>query len=129
EARASIAGLEDLPAQPCRRHRIDGPVPGADRVVSAVVRVADLAAQSSRASVDGCHSAPERGVDCPSTNGGIRVAAGAALSHSRPGSRLRPCLSPPTASDGHTGSADYSTVALAERICGKADRIDPAGLP
>src|SRR5712692_4967671 len=31
-------------------------------------------------------------------------------------------------SDGHTGSADRTTIALAERMCGEAHRIDPAGL-
>jgi hypothetical protein len=38
EEDAAVAGLEDLPSQSCRRHRIDGSVPGADDLVSAVGR-------------------------------------------------------------------------------------------
>jgi transposase InsO family protein len=34
EEDAAVAGLEDLPSQSCRRHRIDGPVPGPDVFVS-----------------------------------------------------------------------------------------------
>jgi hypothetical protein len=30
---------------------------------------------------------------------------------------------------GHTGSARCTTVTMAERMCGEAYRIDPAGLP
>ena len=47
ETATAVAGLEDLPSQSCRRHRIDGSVPGPDDLVSAVVRIPDLAAQSS----------------------------------------------------------------------------------
>ena len=36
---------------------------------------------------------------------------------------------PPSSRDGHTGSADRTTVTMAERMCGEAHRIDPAGLP
>jgi hypothetical protein len=44
---AAVAGLEDLPSQSCRRHCIDGSVPGPDDLVSAVVRIPDPATQSS----------------------------------------------------------------------------------
>jgi hypothetical protein len=84
---------------------------------------------SSRAAVDGCHCASECGMDSPSIDQGMRVAAGAALHHSRPRSRLRTSLSQAAASDGHSRSTDCRTIALAERMCGAADRIDPAGLP
>ena len=47
EKATTVAGLEDLPSQSCRRHRIDGSVPDPDDLVSTVVRVPDLAAQSS----------------------------------------------------------------------------------
>jgi hypothetical protein len=40
--------------------------------------------------------------------------------------RLWRCLSPPSPSDGHTGLARCTTIALAERMCGEAYRIDPA---
>src|ERR1700704_2932104 len=68
-------------------------------------------------------------MDCPSTDRGIRVATGAAIYYSRPGLRLWRCLSAPSPSDGHTRSADRATITLAERMCGEAYRIDPAGLP
>ncbi|MGE5159038.1 MAG: helix-turn-helix domain-containing protein [Gemmatimonas sp.] len=43
----TVAGLEDLPSQLWRCHRIDGLVPGPDHVVSAVVRTPDLAPHST----------------------------------------------------------------------------------
>src|SRR5262245_28754970 len=84
EAATAVAGVEDLPAQSHRRHRIDGSVSGPDDLVSAVVRIADPAARSSRASVGGCHGASDCGMDCPPTDRGIWVAADAPLHHSRP---------------------------------------------
>jgi hypothetical protein len=48
---------------------------------------------------------------------------------SRPRSYLWPRLSPPASGDGHKRSAYRSTIAMAERMCGVAHRIDPAGLP
>src|SRR5947208_1801756 len=64
----SSARLEDLPAQSCRRHRIDGPVPGPDDFVSAVVRIADPATQSTQACVAGCNRASERRMACPAAD-------------------------------------------------------------
>jgi len=47
-------------------------------------------------------------------------------------SRSRLCLwrrlHPPRSSDGHSGSADRTTIALAERLRGEAHRFDPQGL-
>src|SRR6195256_5377803 len=45
EKAAAVSGLEDFPSQSCRRHRVDGLVLGPDDLVSAVVRVSDLATQ------------------------------------------------------------------------------------
>src|SRR5207247_1666452 len=129
EEATAVAGLEDLPSQSCRRHRIDGSVPGPDDFVSAIVRISDPAPQSSQAYVAGCNRASERRMDYPATDRGMRVATGAPIYHSRPGSRLRRCLCPTTSSDGHTRSTDRTTLTMAEWMCGEADRIDPAGLP
>ncbi len=38
-------------------------------------------------------------------------------------------LTPPASSDGHPRSADCTAIAMAERMCGTADRINPTGLP
>ncbi len=124
----AVARLEDLPAQSCRRHRIDGPVSGPDDFVSAVVRIADPATQSTQACVAGCNRASERRMACPAADRGIRVATGAAIYHSRSGSRLWRCLCPPASSDGHTRSTDRTTITMAEWMCREADRIDPPGL-
>src|SRR5262249_48562389 len=84
ETATAVAGLEDLPAQSRRRHRIDGSVLGPNNLVSAVVWIADPAARSSRTSMGGRHGASDRGMDCSPTDRGIRMAADAALHHSRP---------------------------------------------
>jgi hypothetical protein len=43
------------------------------------------------------------------------------------GLRLWRCLRPPASSHGYTKSADRTTVTMAERMCGEAGRLDPAG--
>src|SRR5262249_28101088 len=65
EEDAAVAGLEDLPSQSCRRHRIDGSVPGPDDFVSAVVRIANPATQSPQASVARCNPPSEPPMDSP----------------------------------------------------------------
>ena len=59
----------------------------------------------------------------------LQLTEAYAIYHSRSGSRLWPCRSPPTSSHGYPRSADSTTIAMAERTCGAAHRIDPAGLP
>jgi hypothetical protein len=53
-------------------------------------------------------------LDCPAIDRGIRVAAGAAIYHSRPGLRLWRRLPPSASSDGHTRSTDRTTLTMAE---------------
>jgi hypothetical protein len=57
------------------------------------------------------------------------MATGAPMYHSRPGLRLWRCLCPTVSGDGHSGSANCTTVTMAERMCRAPHRIDPAGLP
>jgi hypothetical protein len=56
------------------------------------------------------------------------VAAPAPLHHSRSGRRVWGCLHPTSSCHGHPGSTDLGSVALAERTCGEADRLDPTGM-
>src|SRR5712664_1592383 len=125
EKATTVAGLEDLSAQSCRRHCVDGFVRSPDDLVSAVVWISDLAAFPPPASVAGCDRTPERPLDCPSTDRGLRLATDAAIYHSRSGLRLWQCRHPAASSNGYTGSADLTTVAMAKRIFGEADRFDP----
>ena len=58
EATPTVAGLEDLPSQSCRRHRVVGSVCRADDFVSAVVWIADP--QHTRRELPGWQSPPIR---------------------------------------------------------------------
>src|SRR3989442_7527324 len=73
EKAATVARLENLFAQSCRRYRVDGFVRSADDLVSAVARISDLTAFPPRASVAGCDRTPERPLDFPSTNRSLRL--------------------------------------------------------
>src|SRR5258708_6898971 len=128
EKTATVAGLEDLSAQSCRRHRVDGFVRSPDDLVSAVVWISDLAAFPPSASVAGWDRTPDRPLDCPSTDRSLRLATGAPLYRSRAGLRLCPCRHPPASSNGYTGSANLATVAMAKRVFGEAHRFDPTGV-
>src|SRR6266481_8899106 len=63
---SSSAKREDLSAQSCRRHCVDGLVRSPDDLVSVVVWISALAAFPPRASMAGCDRTPERPLDCPS---------------------------------------------------------------
>jgi hypothetical protein len=127
ETAATVAGLEDLSAQPHRRDRVDGFVRSPDALVSAVVWISDLAAFPPRASVARCDRTPECPLDCPSTDRSLRLATDATIYRSRSGLRVWRCRHRAASSNGHTGSADLTTVAMAKRILGEAHRFDPAG--
>src|SRR5256712_11513257 len=94
----------------------------------AVVWISDLTALPPRASVAGCDRTPERPLDCPSTDRGLRLATAATVHRSRSGLRVWRCRHPAGSRNGHTGSADLATIAMAERIFREAHRFDPAGV-
>jgi hypothetical protein len=76
EKAATVAGLEDLSAQSCRRYCVDGFVRCPDDLVSAVVWISDIAAFPPPASVAGRDRAPEPHVlQKPLQGGPIGVAA------------------------------------------------------
>ena len=95
----------------------------------AVVWISDLTALPPRASVAGCDRTPERPLDCPSTNRGLRLATDATIYRSRSGLRVWRCRRPAASRNGHTGSADCTTLAMAKWIFGEAHRFNPTGLP
>src|SRR5680860_1412081 len=63
---------------------------------------------------------------CASNNGGISLGRCPATPHSRSGSDLRHQRHTPIARHGHPGQTYCTSLALAERLCRTADRIDPA---
>jgi hypothetical protein len=123
-----LAGLEDLSAQSCRRHCVDGFVRSPDDLVSAVVWISDPATFPPRACVAGCDRTPERPLDCPSADRGLRLATDATVHRSRSGLRVWRCRHRAASRNGHTGSADLATIAMAERIFREAHRFDPTGV-
>src|SRR5207244_8588646 len=127
EKAATVAGLEDLSAQSCRRHCVDGFVRSPDDLVSAVVWISDPAAFPPQASVAGCDRTPECRLDRPSTDRGVRLATDATVHHSRSRLRLRRYRFFFATSRGHTRSADLTEVAMAKWIFGEAHRFDPTG--
>src|SRR5215471_16843336 len=96
-------------------------------LVSAVVWISDPTAFPPPASVAGCDRAPERPLDCPSTHRSLRLATGATIYRSRSGLRLWRCCHPAASSNGHSGSTDFTAVAMAEWIFREADRFYPTG--
>jgi hypothetical protein len=61
---------------------------------------------------------PKRRMHCRSTDRSLRLARRAAVSRSRSGFRLWRRLHPAPWSNGHTGSTDLGTIAVAKRVCG-----------
>jgi hypothetical protein len=77
----------------------------------------------------GCDRSSKCRMDCPSTDRGLRLAGSAAIHRLRSRWCLWGSVHPAPSSDGHTGSTDLGAVAMAKRLCGEVDRLDPAGLP
>src|SRR5258708_3354077 len=128
EKAATVAGLEDLSAQSCRRHCVDGFVRGPHDLVSAAVWISDLAAFPARASVAGRDRTSKRPLDCPSTDRSVQLATDAKIYRSRSGLRLWRYRHPEASCNGYTGSTHFATVAMAKRIFREADRFNPTGL-
>src|SRR5262249_45933735 len=129
EEGTAVAGLEDVPAQSCGWYRGDGLVRGADHLLRASLRVADHGPRPTTSPVGRRYSTPNSGMDCQSTDGGMRLGANPSLSDPRSGCLLRQHIRPTRSLSGHSRSSDVSPLALAERICGTIDRLDPPRMP
>src|SRR5258708_10217958 len=90
---STVAGLEDVSRQSCRRHRLDGLVCSPDDIVSTVVWISDLAAFPPQACVAGFDRAPELPFDCASTDRSLRLATDPPIYRSR--SAFHPLTFPP----------------------------------
>ena len=73
EKAATVARLEDLPSQSCRRYRVDRPVCRPHDFVSAVVCPSGPAAFAPGAFVVGRDGTSKCRMDCPSINRGLRL--------------------------------------------------------
>src|SRR6476659_9358617 len=71
---------------------------------------------------------PDRRMDRKSGHGSMRLGTSSPLSDPRSGRCLWRGLHPKTSIDGHSRSTHVATLAMAKRICRKANRFDPTGL-
>src|SRR5260370_29772793 len=113
---AAVGGMEDFLRKSRGRHCGDGLVRSPDDIVAVVVWISDLAAFPPRACVAGCDRTPERPLDCPPTNRSLRLATDATIYRSRSGLRVWRRRHRAASRNGHTGSADLTTVALANPV-------------
>jgi hypothetical protein len=77
----AVPRLEDLPPQPCRRHRGNGSVRRADDLISTAVRPVDHEAWSTTDFMVGRHRASDRGMDCQSAHGSLLLRPGSPPSY------------------------------------------------
>ena len=75
------------------------------------------------------HLAAHRGMDCQPTDGGLWLGATPSRSDPRSGRLLRRHLRPTRSLARHSRSSDVCTLALAERVCGAPDWLNPPGMP
>src|SRR6516162_2920009 len=128
EKTATLARLEDLPAQSCRRHRRNGHVCRTDGVVSIALRAFDPAACAPGAAVVGGNSPSERPMGRTAIDRSIRLEGRTAIPYSRPRFCLWGRLHSACWGYGHSRPTGLGALAMAERIRGEADRLDPARL-
>ena len=68
-------------------------------------------------------------MDRQPTDGGLRLGANPSRSDPRSGCLLRQLIRSSRSLARHSRSSDVCTPALAERVCGTPDRLDPPGMP
>jgi hypothetical protein len=110
-------------------YRGDGPVCRSDPVPSTVVWVADHGPRPAANSVARRDGAPHRGMNYQPADGRLWLGASSALSDPRSGCLLRQYIHSPRSLAWHSRSPHICTLTIAERACGAADRLDPAGMP
>jgi hypothetical protein len=82
EKAATVAGLEDIPSQPCGCHCIDGHACRPDDLVSALIWTCDPVPFAPRASMAGRDLTSGCGMDCPEVDRSLRLVQGAAIPRS-----------------------------------------------
>src|SRR5215204_5694955 len=125
EEATSFTGMEDVSSQSCRRHRGDGPVRGANRLVPVVIWPLDHGAWPETDPVAWRYRASNRRVDRQPTHTGIRLGPTAELPDPRPGCLLRQRVHPPPFISWPSRSPDIVTLTLAKWVCGASDRLSP----
>jgi hypothetical protein len=126
---STVAGLEDVLAQPHKWDRGDGPVCRSDHLVPAALWTADHGPRPATNPLARRYRTPNGGMDSQPTDGGLWLGATPLLSDPRSGCLLRRHIRPTRSLAWHSRSSDVSTFTLAERICGAFDRLDPPGMP
>ena len=125
-AGATLPGLEDIPAQSCRRDRVHRSVRGSYYLFQAALWPGH---SSSCPQAIGEHQRDEqsdRRVDRRSGDRCLSLVRSAASSNSRPRRRIRSGLHPPYSCHGDPRSPYRTPLAVAERPCRTAHRIDTA---
>src|SRR6476469_443320 len=78
----SIAGLENVPPEPCRWDRLDRPFRGSDDLLPAAIWIAGPPTRSKVHPVARRHCAPECRMERPASHGGMWLGERTTLSHS-----------------------------------------------
>ena len=110
------------PAGHCR----DGSIRCADHRLRHALCPPHCQAGSETACLDQRYTTSNGGLDCTPVNRGISLERGAALPRPRSGSSLWHHRYTPIARHGYSGQTHRTGLALAERLCRTANRIDSA---
>src|SRR3954453_23747295 len=78
----SLARLENVPPQPCRRDRLNRPLRGSDDLIQVTVRPSNSSTRPQTNSLGRRHTIANRRLDRPAGQRGLRVGAGAGLPRS-----------------------------------------------
>src|SRR5258705_7726760 len=95
-------------------------------LVSFALRLVDCGAWPTADFVVWRHGASDLRMDRKSDHGSLRLGTSSPTTDPRSGSDLWQRRHTPIARHGHPGQAYRTSLALAERLCRTADRIDPA---
>src|SRR5438309_2029201 len=126
---AAVAGVAHVFEESRQGSDRVGFLHGAHSDLSGPVRARGAEPRPAPAGAFQCHGTSDRGLDCATTDRGVRAGGGPTASDPGPRPGLWRTIFASGQDVGHPGSGHCATLALAKRLCRARDWIDATGMP
>src|SRR2546422_7594148 len=128
-AAAAVAGVAHIFEESRQGSDRVGFLHGAHSDLSGPVRARGAEPRPASAGAFQCHGTSDRGLDCATTDRGVRAGGGPTASDPGPRPGLWRTIFASGQDVGHQGSRHFAKLALAKRLCPARDWIDSTGMP
>src|SRR3989454_2563351 len=126
---AAVPGVARIFEEPHQGSDRVGFLYGAHGDLSGPVRACGAEPRPASTGAFQCHRASDRRVDGAAAARGVRAGGEPPVSDPRPGQGLWRTIFASGQDVGHPRGCYYATLAVAKRLCGACDWLDPTGMP